>query len=65
MEYFAVVFFSFFLIFGNNVISFFCRFNIIHIITQAVRTKMCSVMVFAVVDKADTIVMNDREELDR
>jgi len=32
--------------------------------TQAVRTKMCSVMVFAVVDKADTIVMNDHEELD-
>ena len=25
---------------------------------------MCSVMVFAVVDKADTIVMNDHEELD-
>ena len=25
---------------------------------------MCSVMVFAVVDKAGTIVMNDREELD-
>ena len=26
--------------------------------------KMCAVMVFAVVDKADTIVMNHEEELD-
>ena len=25
---------------------------------------MCAVMVFAVVDKADTVVMNDKEELD-
>jgi len=32
--------------------------------TQAVRQKMCAVMVFAVVDKAGTIVMNDKEELD-
>jgi len=32
--------------------------------TQAVRHKMCAVMVFAVVDKAGTIVMNDKEELD-
>jgi len=32
--------------------------------TQAVRNKMCAVMVFAVVDKAGTIVMNDKEELD-
>jgi len=33
-------------------------------ITSAVRLKMCAVMVFAVVDKADTIVMNHEEELD-
>ena len=32
--------------------------------TQAVRTKMCAVMVFAVVDKENTVVMNDKEELD-
>ena len=25
---------------------------------------MCAVLVFAVVDKADTVVMNDKEELD-
>jgi hypothetical protein len=33
-------------------------------ITTAVRLKMCAVMVFAVVDKSDTIVMNHNEELD-
>ena len=33
-------------------------------ITQAVRNKMCAVMIFAVVDKAGTIVMYDKEELD-
>jgi len=32
--------------------------------TQAVRRKMCEKMVFAVVDKAGTVVMNDGEELD-
>lgn len=32
--------------------------------TLAVRKDLCSVMVFAVVDKAGTIVMNDGEELD-
>ena len=32
--------------------------------TQAVRMKMCAAMVFAVVDKAGTVVMNDGEELD-
>ena len=32
--------------------------------THAVRYNMCAVMVFAVVDKAGTIVMNDGEELD-
>ena len=32
--------------------------------THAVRFNMCSVMVFAVVDKAGTIVMNDGEQLD-
>jgi Rap guanine nucleotide exchange factor 2 len=31
---------------------------------MSVRQKMCAVMVFAVVDKADTVVMNDKEELD-
>ncbi|XP_037928446.1 rap guanine nucleotide exchange factor 2 isoform X2 [Teleopsis dalmanni] len=33
-------------------------------ITLAVRRALCSVMVFAVVDKAGTIVMSDGEELD-
>merc|ERR1719209_1066371 len=33
-------------------------------LTQAVRRKMCEKMVFAVVDKAGTVVMNDGEELD-
>merc|ERR1712098_68016 len=33
-------------------------------LTHAVRYNMCAVMVFAVVDKARTIVMNDGEELD-
>lgn len=32
--------------------------------THAVRYEMCAVMVFAVVDKAGTTVMNDGEELD-
>ena len=32
--------------------------------THAVRYNMCAVMVFAVVDKAGTVVMNDGEELD-
>lgn len=32
--------------------------------TIAVRRALCSVMVFAVVEKAGTIVMNDKEELD-
>lgn len=32
--------------------------------TLAVRRALCSVMVFAVVEKAGTIVMNDGEELD-
>ena len=32
--------------------------------TPAVRYNMCAVMVFAVVDKAGTVVMNDGEELD-
>ena len=32
--------------------------------THAVRYNMCAVMVFAVVDKQGTIVMNDGEELD-
>ena len=32
--------------------------------TQAVRNKMCAVMVFAVVDKVGTIIMSDKEELD-
>ena len=32
--------------------------------TQAVRSKMCAVMVFAVVDKVGTIIMSDKEELD-
>ncbi|XP_044734898.1 rap guanine nucleotide exchange factor 6 isoform X3 [Chrysoperla carnea] len=32
--------------------------------TLAVRRALCQVMVFAVVEKAGTIVMNDREELD-
>lgn len=32
--------------------------------TLAVRKALCSVMVFAVVDKAGTVVMNDGEELD-
>ena len=32
--------------------------------TQAVRQNMCAVMVFAVVDKSGTVVMNDQEELD-
>jgi len=33
-------------------------------ITLAVRRALCSVMVFAVVDKAGTVVMSDGEELD-
>ncbi|XP_043947130.1 rap guanine nucleotide exchange factor 2 isoform X2 [Drosophila biarmipes] len=33
-------------------------------ITMAVRRALCSVMVFAVVDKAGTVVMSDGEELD-
>lgn len=33
-------------------------------LTHSVRRALCSVMVFAVVDKAGTIVMNDGEELD-
>jgi Rap guanine nucleotide exchange factor 2 len=32
--------------------------------TLATRRALCAVMVFAVVEKADTIVMNDGEELD-
>ena len=32
--------------------------------TLAIRRSLCSVMVFAVVEKADTVVMNDGEELD-
>jgi len=32
--------------------------------TLSVRRALCSVMVFAVVEKAGTIVMNDGEELD-
>lgn len=32
--------------------------------TLAVRRALCAVMVFAVVEKANTIVMNDGEELD-
>ena len=32
--------------------------------TLATRREFCAVMVFAVVEKAGTIVMNDSEELD-
>ena len=32
--------------------------------TLATRRALCAVMVFAVVEKADTVVMNDGEELD-
>lgn len=32
--------------------------------TLATRRALCAVMVFAVVEKAGTIVMKDREELD-
>lgn len=32
--------------------------------TLAVRRALCAVMVFAVVEKAGTVVMNDGEELD-
>lgn len=32
--------------------------------TLAVRRALCAVMVFAVVEKANTVVMNDGEELD-
>ena len=32
--------------------------------TMGVRRALCAVMVFAVVEKAGTVVMNDNEELD-
>lgn len=32
--------------------------------TLSVRRELCAVMVFAVVEKAGTVVMNDGEELD-
>lgn len=32
--------------------------------TLATRRRLCAVMVFAVVEKANTAVMNDQEELD-
>lgn len=32
--------------------------------TLAIRRALCAVMVFAVVEKAGTVVMNDGEELD-
>lgn len=32
--------------------------------TMAIRRALCAVMVYAVVEKAGTIVMNDGEELD-
>ena len=32
--------------------------------TLSIRRALCAVMVFAVVDKAGTVVMNDGEELD-
>ena len=32
--------------------------------TLSMRRELCAVMVFAVVDKADTVVLNDGEQLD-
>ena len=32
--------------------------------TMAIRRALCAVMVYAVVEKAGTVVMNDGEELD-
>lgn len=43
---------------------YFYLFQAFANMTLAIRRALCAVMVFAVVEKAGTIVMNDGEELD-
>ena len=45
-------------------IGFFYRLEAFKHFTMGVRRALCAVMVFAVVEKAGTVVMNDNEELD-
>ena len=44
--------------------TFFFRLEAFKHFTMGVRRALCAVMVFAVVEKAGTVVMNDNEELD-